>query len=80
MFHIRSDMSGTASERRQPSERHRPSYRLIVFDKPRGPWRADRATVLQDAIDAGLAAYDRSRREHFIAVPADVEMRSPRRR
>ena len=48
-------------------------YRVVVFGRPRGPWRETRRDAEQDAIDRGLAAYDRSRREHFIAVPTDIE-------
>jgi hypothetical protein len=52
-----------------------PRYRVVVFGRPRGPWRDQREHAVQDAIDQGLAAWDASRREHFIAVPTDIETR-----
>lgn len=40
---------------------------------PRGPWRRSRDTAMQDAISKELASYDRSRREHYLAVPVVIE-------
>ena len=54
----------------QPVER----YRIVTFGRPRAPWRATREEAMQDAIDLELASYDRSRREHFLAVPVDMEV------
>jgi hypothetical protein len=50
-------------------------YRVTVFDRPRGPWRDSHDVALQDAIDMGLAAYDPSQREHYCAVPTDIEVK-----
>lgn len=53
-------------------------FRVIVFDEPRAPWRASRSEAMQDAIALELASWDRSKREWFLPVPADIE-RSGRR-
>lgn len=50
-----------------------PRYRVTVFGQPRGPWRESYADAMGDAIDMELASYDRSRREHFLAVPVSIE-------
>jgi hypothetical protein len=44
-----------------------------VFDDPRGEWRDNYQHALDDAIGAGLASYDESRREHYLAVPVSIE-------
>lgn len=53
-------------------------FRVVVFDEPRAPWRASRAEAMQDAIALELASWDRSKREWFVPVPADIQ-RSGRR-
>jgi hypothetical protein len=53
-------------------------YRLTVFNKPCGPWRQTRDEVLADAVALDLAAWDASKREHFLAVPCDCEMEATR--
>lgn len=50
-------------------------HRVTVFGRPRGPWRKTHREAMQDAIDEGLAAYDASQRQHFLAVPTDIEVR-----
>lgn len=53
----------------------RTRYRVTVFDKPRGPWRDTFDHAKNDANAAGLASYDESRREYFIAVPVAIQTR-----
>ena len=50
-----------------------PRYRLVVFKDPRAPWRDTKERVMQDAIRLGLASWDATAREHFLAVPVDIE-------
>ena len=50
-------------------------YRVVVFDEPRGQWRDTFEHAKDDAIAAGLASYDESRREYFIAVPVAIQTR-----
>jgi len=50
-------------------------FRLCVFDDPRAPWRESAAEAKQDAIRLGLASWDESEREHFLAVPVRIERR-----
>ncbi|MCP3735646.1 hypothetical protein M9979_12255 [Sphingomonas sp. RP10(2022)] len=51
----------------------RTRYRVIVFENPRGPWRDTFDEAKDDAIVAGLASYDESRREYYLAVPVAIE-------
>ena len=48
-------------------------YRVTVFDQPRGEWRDTFDQAKDDAIVAGLASYDESRREYFLAVPVAIQ-------
>ena len=48
-------------------------YRVTVFDQPRGEWRETFDQAKDDAIVAGLASYDESRREYFLAVPVAIQ-------
>ena len=48
-------------------------FRVIVFGRPRAPWRDTRKEAMQDAIDLELASYDRSQHEWFLAVPVEIE-------
>lgn len=48
-------------------------YRVTVFGDPRGEWRDTYEQAKDDAIGAGLASYDESRGEYFIAVPVSIE-------
>lgn len=50
-------------------------YRLTLFGRPRGPWRDSVAEVKAEAIAQGLASWDASRREHYLAVPIGIEAR-----
>jgi hypothetical protein len=60
----------------KPLPGFRYDYRLKVFDDPRAPWRDTREQVMQDAIRLGLASWDASKRQHFLAVPVAMERRS----
>jgi hypothetical protein len=51
----------------------RSRYRVTVFDEPRGEWRDTFEQAKDDAIAAGLASYDQSRREYFLAVPVAIQ-------
>lgn len=57
-----------------PASFSRARFRLTVFGKPRegAPWRATKDEVLLDAIRLGLASWDASQREHFLAVPVEI--------
>lgn len=66
-----------------PDERHVPAmserFRITVFSKPRAPWRDTREEAFADAIGLDLASWDAEKREHFLAVPVDMEVkRAPR--
>lgn len=50
-------------------------YRVTVFDQPRGPWRDSHEQAKDDAIAAGLASYDKSQRQYFLAVPVAIQTR-----
>lgn len=47
-------------------------YRITVFGQPRSPWRPSIDEAFADAIDLGLASWDASKREWFLAVPVDL--------
>jgi hypothetical protein len=51
----------------------RTRYRVTVFDEPRGEWRDTFDDAKDDAIAAGLASYDESQREYYLAVPVAIE-------
>ena len=48
-------------------------YRVIVFDQPQGEWRDTFDQAKDDAIAAGLASYDESAREYYLAVPVAIQ-------
>jgi hypothetical protein len=47
-------------------------YRVVVFGKPKGPWRFKRRDAQQDAIELDLGGYDEWG-SFYISVPADIE-------
>lgn len=51
-------------------------YRVCVFDDPKGEWRDTFQHAKDDAIRLGLASYDESRREYYLAVPVRIETQS----
>jgi hypothetical protein len=51
-------------------------YRLTVFGEPRGPWRETKEEVLKDAVRKKLASWDAAAREHYLAVPVDIERKA----
>lgn len=48
-------------------------WRLTLFDRPHGRWHDDRGAAMAEAIARGLASWDASRREHYLAVPAGLQ-------
>ena len=50
-------------------------FRIAVFGEGRAPWRTSRKDAMSDAKALGLASYDRSSREWFLAVPVAMEQR-----
>ena len=48
-------------------------FRVVVFGRPRGPWRSELRQAQQDAIDLDLGSYD-GWGTFFITVPADIEV------
>ena len=47
--------------------------RVVTFGKPREEWRSTRAEAMHDAVRLGLASWDQSRREYYLAVPVSIE-------
>lgn len=52
-------------------------FRIEVFGRPRAPWRSTPEEAMQDAIRLDLASWDESRKEYFLAVPVDMNVRRP---
>lgn len=53
----------------------RREYRITVFGEPRAPWRRTPHESMADAIRLNLASWDDQRREHFLAVPVEMDWR-----
>ena len=49
-------------------------YRVVVFGKPRGPWRRELTQACRDAIELELGSYDEWG-QFYITVPAEIEIR-----
>lgn len=47
-------------------------FRIMAFGRPRSPWRDSIQEAMHDAIELGLASWDASRREWFLAVPVEL--------
>jgi len=47
-------------------------YRITTFGRPRSPWRESVQEAVDDAVKLGLASWDASRREWFLAVPVEL--------
>lgn len=47
-------------------------YRVVSFNQPRGPWRAEREQARRDAIEQGLGEYDDFGR-YFSTVPGAIQ-------
>ena len=47
--------------------------RVVVFGRPRAPWRSSHEEAMADAIALELASWDASRREWFLAVPVGIQ-------
>jgi hypothetical protein len=47
-------------------------HRVIVFGKPKGPWRLERVQAQRDAEEMGLGSFEPSG-TFYITVPADIE-------
>ncbi|ARR55306.1 hypothetical protein HY78_18600 [Rhizorhabdus wittichii DC-6] len=47
--------------------------RLPALFRPRGPWRRCRDDAIRDAVDAGLAHFDRFERAVIMPVPAEIQ-------
>lgn len=50
-------------------------FRLTAFDEPRGPWVESYDQAMAYAVKHGLASWDASKREHYLAVPVSMERR-----
>lgn len=50
-------------------------YRIAVFGEARAEWRDSYDAAMADAIRLGLASWDETQREHFLAVPVEMERR-----
>jgi hypothetical protein len=53
-----------------PPEKPVTVARLMVFDRPVGPWREHKADVQRDAILTGNGSIDEKRNAVFITAPA----------
>lgn len=75
----RNPITGRFASQPEPPLPARPRtwYRVAVElpgrVRPRGLWRTHYDHAMQDAIDMGLTAFDRSAREHYLAVPASIQ-------
>lgn len=47
-------------------------YRIAVFREPRSSWRATADEAMADAIALGLASWDESEQEWYLAVPVEL--------
>lgn len=47
-------------------------YRLVMFGKPKGPWRTSEKQARKDAIELELGSYDENG-QFYLAGPADFE-------
>lgn len=47
-------------------------YRLVVFGKPKGPWRYTEKMARQDALELELGSYDEDG-QFYLTAPADFE-------
>ena len=50
-------------------------FRIATFGEPRSEWRDSREAALNDAIRLNLATWDRSKRQWFLAVPVELQVR-----
>ncbi len=50
-------------------------WRLKVFEEPRGPWLESQDQMMDFAVRQGLASWDESKREHYLAVPVGMIVR-----
>ncbi len=48
-------------------------YRLTSFGEGRAEWRSSHDDAMRDAVQLGLASWDREKREHYLAVPVAIE-------
>lgn len=53
-------------------------WRLMIFDRPSGPWRDTRQAAQQDAIEAGYGEMDEQYGGFFITVPAWLQWQGRR--
>ncbi len=49
-------------------------YRVVVFGKPRGPWRGTLPQAHRDAEEQDLGSYDEQGR-FYVTVPGDIQRR-----
>ncbi|PZQ50216.1 MAG: hypothetical protein DI555_23265 [Novosphingobium pentaromativorans] len=49
-------------------------FRISTFGRPRTPWRDSIQDATDDAIELGLASWDESRREWYLAVPVALQV------
>lgn len=47
-------------------------YRVRMFGKPQGPWRAHKRQAERDALELGLGDYDEWGK-FFVSVPGEIE-------
>lgn len=50
-------------------------FRIATLGKPRAPWRDSQEAAMNDAIRLNLASWDQSKRQHFLAVPVEMQRR-----
>lgn len=70
------DRFGRFARPRPPEPRPVEEFRIVVFGKARTAWRTTREAAMTDAIREGLASWDASAREHYLAVPVEMQRRT----
>lgn len=53
----------------------RTEHAVFTFGNRRSDWLPSQAAAMDEAIRLGLASYDASRREHYLAVPTSIRTR-----
>jgi len=61
-----------------PTKASGPRWRLMMFDRPIGPWRDKLADAQADAIESGNADRDEHSGQVFYTVPAWLERQDRR--
>ena len=73
------DASGRFARRPEPVPVRKPQpirrFRVRTLTGPRSDWLDTYQAAHDEAVRLGLASFDQSRREHYLAVPVSIESR-----